>query len=355
MYMVKTLGFVTFQINFFRPYFRTKNFTPRLLRACPTVDALAVTIRLNINIDYYDDKLTQDRDAVSQAIRAAYTGLSEKDKGRLARRLNNPTESLYPLDTTTCSYKQLQYAFAPPGDACTATPAPFVFKGGGATDSLPQSSKKAQHVHGRRKYRQRQSGRRQYVTQHFVDKQRNKMRNRYHVLQQQAATNESPAVGSEDCEAVADREPAPLGGVGGSNLICRTIEVGRAANSQYFSDSDYDDDDADDDDAADSDDDFKVQPAKDHGSELVEAMQRLTVDHYTVPPAYLCTWTKQLMTDPVISPYGDVFERSAIVGHLESSKECPITGRPLQLSELVEDVTLKAEIGEFRFRGLFRS
>ena len=120
VYMVKTLGFVTFQINFFRPYFRTKNFTARLLRACPTVDALAVAIRLNVNIDYYDDKLTQDRDAVSQAIRAAYTGLGEKDQGGLARRLNNPTESLYPLDTTACSYKQLQYAFAPPGGVCTA-------------------------------------------------------------------------------------------------------------------------------------------------------------------------------------------------------------------------------------------
>eukprot|EP01062_Namystynia_karyoxenos_P041032 TRINITY_DN2984_c0_g1_i1.p1 TRINITY_DN2984_c0_g1~~TRINITY_DN2984_c0_g1_i1.p1 ORF type:complete len:843 (+),score=266.66 TRINITY_DN2984_c0_g1_i1:74-2602(+) len=73
-----------------------------------------------------------------------------------------------------------------------------------------------------------------------------------------------------------------------------------------------------------------------------------------VPPAYLCALTHQLITDPVISPHGDVFERSAILRWLAGTRQCPVTGKDLIPSDLLGDPRLRREIEEWRFRHRFQ-
>ena len=190
---------------------------------------------MNINIDYYDDKLTADRDAISQAVQRAHAALTHKDKARLARRLNNPTVSLYPLDTLNSSYAQFKYAFTPPADEpdpslaqakpSAAAPDPFVFKSGGGA----APPKRSPHVCGKKKYRQR--GRREYASRRFASKQRYLFEDRYVQIQQQQTREPQPdqTSAASSTDQPAGSGTAAAGAEEGRTLLCRTIEVGRCA------------------------------------------------------------------------------------------------------------------------------
>lgn len=66
------------------------------------------------------------------------------------------------------------------------------------------------------------------------------------------------------------------------------------------------------------------------------------------PPGYLCELSQRLMSDPVRSTYGNVFERAAIASWIRDQGQiCPITGCPLAESELEADKQLKAEIQQW--------
>jgi hypothetical protein len=64
------------------------------------------------------------------------------------------------------------------------------------------------------------------------------------------------------------------------------------------------------------------------------------------PPAdCICPLTKELMKDPVISRYGDSFERKAILEWLEQGNDfCPVTSKPLRPSSLVSNKSLDWKI-----------
>ena len=64
-----------------------------------------------------------------------------------------------------------------------------------------------------------------------------------------------------------------------------------------------------------------------------------------VPDRFVCPLTLDVMTDPVMSRYGQSFERDAILQWLEEGhKECPCTRRPLGLRDIVSNHQLRLEI-----------
>jgi hypothetical protein len=67
------------------------------------------------------------------------------------------------------------------------------------------------------------------------------------------------------------------------------------------------------------------------------------------PEEYLCPLTLDVMTDPVMSKYGQSFERSEILRWLRSGHGvCPLSRRPLSLQDLVTNHALKLRISEWR-------
>eukprot|EP00742_Colponemidia_sp_Colp-10_P016095 GILJ01018419.1.p1 GENE.GILJ01018419.1~~GILJ01018419.1.p1 ORF type:complete len:747 (+),score=121.75 GILJ01018419.1:110-2242(+) len=69
---------------------------------------------------------------------------------------------------------------------------------------------------------------------------------------------------------------------------------------------------------------------------------------FGVDPRYLCALTKQLMTTPVISPSGDIYEKESIVAFIKEAgphkNKCPLTGDELYPRDLVVDTGLKREL-----------
>ena len=64
-----------------------------------------------------------------------------------------------------------------------------------------------------------------------------------------------------------------------------------------------------------------------------------------VPSKFRCSLDGNLMKHPVTSPHGHVFDMQTIERWINQSGQlCPITGKPLSLSDLEPDVALTAEI-----------
>ncbi|KAL0232351.1 hypothetical protein PCE1_002692 [Barthelona sp. PCE] len=63
---------------------------------------------------------------------------------------------------------------------------------------------------------------------------------------------------------------------------------------------------------------------------------------------FKCPLTYELMEDPVLTPYGHSFERSAITQWLLKSDKCPLTRRPLSIKDLHPNIQLRKVIEEYR-------
>ncbi|EPY29835.1 U-box domain protein [Angomonas deanei] len=64
-----------------------------------------------------------------------------------------------------------------------------------------------------------------------------------------------------------------------------------------------------------------------------------------VDPELLCALTGQVMKNPVTSPYGQTFERDAIMNWLDQNGSvCPITGKPLSAAQLTPNVLIANKI-----------
>lgn len=70
-------------------------------------------------------------------------------------------------------------------------------------------------------------------------------------------------------------------------------------------------------------------------------MQTSVRGHHHVPPCFLCAISLEVMVDPVITPYGNTFERREIEKWLEYSQICPLTRKPLCSKQLVTNRALK--------------
>ena len=62
----------------------------------------------------------------------------------------------------------------------------------------------------------------------------------------------------------------------------------------------------------------------------------------------ICPITQEYMTNPVITPYGNYYEKSAIIDWIEKNKTDPLTREPLTVDMLMEDEEYKIKIIEYR-------
>lgn len=63
------------------------------------------------------------------------------------------------------------------------------------------------------------------------------------------------------------------------------------------------------------------------------------------PTDFICPLSHQLMSEPMMSRYGNHFERTAIMQWLnDGNPYCPVTGNPLRPSMLISDKTLQWKI-----------
>lgn len=68
-----------------------------------------------------------------------------------------------------------------------------------------------------------------------------------------------------------------------------------------------------------------------------------------VPDEFICPLTLEIMKDPVVSRYGNSFERSAIVEWLKNgTHDCPLTRRPLTLQGVITNHRLRTRIREWQ-------
>lgn len=78
---------------------------------------------------------------------------------------------------------------------------------------------------------------------------------------------------------------------------------------------------------------------------LAQKMKTEIVHDIEIPPAFICPITHELMREPVISRYGQSYERSAIIEWLKSGHHsCPLTRQPLTLQGLVTNHQLRHAI-----------
>jgi U-box domain len=69
----------------------------------------------------------------------------------------------------------------------------------------------------------------------------------------------------------------------------------------------------------------------------------------TAPSEFLCPITMELMVHPMATRHGQNFEKSAIVAWLrQGSGLCPLTRKPLKISDLIHNHGLAAKIQAWR-------
>lgn len=71
-------------------------------------------------------------------------------------------------------------------------------------------------------------------------------------------------------------------------------------------------------------------------------------DSVLIPDEFICPITQEIMVDPIMSRYGQSYERQAIVEWLASgTNACPLTRQPLNLQNLVTHHSLRMRIQEW--------
>jgi hypothetical protein len=69
-----------------------------------------------------------------------------------------------------------------------------------------------------------------------------------------------------------------------------------------------------------------------------------------VPSAFICPLTMTTMSIPMLTRWGHNFERSAILQWMSKGNECcPLTRRPMTLSDLVRNRPLEEEIRKWKW------
>jgi U-box domain len=66
--------------------------------------------------------------------------------------------------------------------------------------------------------------------------------------------------------------------------------------------------------------------------------------HADIPANFICPLTKTLMVNPLMSKTGHSFDRDAIMAWVSKNGTCPITGKPLNASDLITNHALRIKI-----------
>ena len=69
-----------------------------------------------------------------------------------------------------------------------------------------------------------------------------------------------------------------------------------------------------------------------------------------IPENFICPITQELMTDPVVTRYGNSFERGAIIEWIAKGKDCPLTRQPLSLSGIITNHSLRSQIRQWQVK-----
>ena len=68
---------------------------------------------------------------------------------------------------------------------------------------------------------------------------------------------------------------------------------------------------------------------------------------YSSVNSFLCPITKNIMKNPVITPYGTTYDKDAILGWLKTNETCPLTKKPLNRKMLIPNYALKNAITRY--------
>lgn len=73
-------------------------------------------------------------------------------------------------------------------------------------------------------------------------------------------------------------------------------------------------------------------------------------DMLEVPEQFICPITQELMKDPVVTKYGQSYERAAILEWIAKGKDCPLTRQPLSLSGIITNHSLRSQIRSWQVK-----
>ena len=68
---------------------------------------------------------------------------------------------------------------------------------------------------------------------------------------------------------------------------------------------------------------------------------------YSSVNSFLCPITKNIMKNPVITPYGTTYDKDAIISWLKTNETCPLTKKPLNRKMLIPNYALKNAITRY--------
>ena len=91
---------------------------------------------------------------------------------------------------------------------------------------------------------------------------------------------------------------------------------------------------------------------KDEKDEKLETKNNIMATNYEDDiegkDSFICPINQTLMEDPVITPYGTTYERSAILNWLKRNKTDPLTKKALSKEMLITNYALRSAIQEYK-------
>ena len=68
----------------------------------------------------------------------------------------------------------------------------------------------------------------------------------------------------------------------------------------------------------------------------------------SVPDEFICHITLEIMSNPVMTRWGNSFEREAILQWLSSHGQCPLTRNPMSLKDIIVNKVLREKINQWK-------
>lgn len=295
--LVRFLSLVTFNIRAFRQWLHQHpNLGQRLCQylvpmySREKVELMSHIVRLVVNAELAE--------SVAWLLLTATT-FSPAERICLAQKLSNPRDRLHPMTIFCTTYGQLRQLF-------DLRSVPIV-EATVATDRVVVDSR---ILHRRRRNKMR----------------RERNRKRFNALRAARRGSEPPV---EDC------------GPNDQTLLLQDAKDSGEENADMDSHSSDNDKET----AADED---ERLPAPTSATSVSSSWRQNTP--VGVPRRYLCALTNQVMLVPVISAYGDTYEKDSILKFIkENGNKCPVTGEDLFATDLVVDSALKRELDVVRY------
>ena len=93
---------------------------------------------------------------------------------------------------------------------------------------------------------------------------------------------------------------------------------------------------------------------EDSGIRAPDVQEKIKVPE-SLKEVLLCPISQQIMTDPVVTPYGHTYDKEFIEAHLQNSSKDPLTGKFLKKSQLMPNYKIKEIIELYKAGGINES